>query len=163
MNICPTHRYTYGTSFRIHNHCYRPDQQNERQSKKKTCKVATLQRCNNIPSFPIGGKLCSKHRTKMYAQDNLTTISQPSIPNTMMSAPGSTASAASAEERVTSRGKANSLLAVANLSPLRSQSTDPLEAQAKGSIRRLKSKFINALQGVATTLADSMAPGEDSS
>ncbi|CAF1533068.1 unnamed protein product, partial [Didymodactylos carnosus] len=115
MNICPTHRYTYGTGFRIDNHCYHPDHQKERQSKKKTYKVATLQQCNNIPSFPISGTLCSKYHTKMYAQDNLTTISQPSIPNIIKSAPGSTASVASAEERVTSRETANSLLAVANL------------------------------------------------
>ncbi|CAF1019742.1 unnamed protein product [Didymodactylos carnosus] len=141
MNICPTHRYTYGTGFRIDNHCYHPDHQKERQSKKKTYKVATLQQCNNIPSFPISGTLCSKYHTKMYAQDNLTTISQPSIPNIIKSAPGSTASVASAEERVTSRETANSLLAfgctrhaVKAARSLRGSTTTPLQPESHESI-----------------------------
>ncbi|CAF4577001.1 unnamed protein product, partial [Rotaria socialis] len=123
-----------------------------RRTSTSDCRRANLEMCSRIEGFPIGGRLCSKHRKFMSTSrdtQDLISIGDPSV-----------ATGVSTFEIVDTREAMTRILPEANISPIRSQTRMALKSQSKSSLRRLVSKLSRGAQILQEKLAEPLAPGQ---
>ncbi|CAF4276505.1 unnamed protein product [Rotaria magnacalcarata] len=153
MSICQKHRSSFGIDWRdVVSTCNHPDHDPKSRTSTSDCRRANLEICSRIEGFPIGGRLCSKHRKFMSASrdtQDLISIGDPSV-----------ATGVSTFKIVDTREAMNRILSEANISPIRSQTRMALESQSKSSLRRLVSKLNRGAQILQEKLAESLAPGQ---
>ncbi|CAF3629026.1 unnamed protein product [Rotaria socialis] len=124
----------------------------KRRTSTSDCRRANLEMCSRIEGFPIGGRLCSKHRKFMSTSrdtQDLISIGDPSV-----------ATGVSTFEIVDTREAMTRILPEANISPIRSQTRMALKSQSKSSLRRLVSKLSRGAQILQEKLAEPLAPGQ---
>jgi hypothetical protein len=153
--ICPDHRYYFGLGWRRKNHCYHDDHKNTKQSTRRSYRIASYEQCNKLSSFPWGGSICDTHRKKL-SEDVVDCMTK----NTSETTFTNNQSVASIERRIDDKETVNNILAAVGVDPITTQTRMPLRAQEPSSVRRLASKFRNALEKLAKRLAESIAPGE---
>ncbi|CAF2943431.1 unnamed protein product [Rotaria sp. Silwood2] len=131
------------------NVCNFPGHDVQQHPRLSDCRRANIIMCSKIDKFPIGGRLCSKHRKMFYSKTDSEMYSHPSCDTF-----------GSAYEVEDTREHMNNILNVAGLSPVKSQTTKTLKQQSKGSVRRLLSKLKRGTQLLQSKLAESLAPDE---
>ncbi|CAF4181776.1 unnamed protein product [Rotaria magnacalcarata] len=153
MSICQKHRSSFGIDWRdVISTCNHPDHGPKRRTSTSDCRRANLEMCLRIEGFPIGGRLCSKHRKFMSISrdtQDLISIGDPSV-----------ATGVSTFEIVDTREAMNRISSEANISSIRSQTRMALGSQSKSSLRRLVSKLNRGSQILQEKLAESLAPGQ---
>ena len=145
MNILgPLHRYTFGIGWKGHPVCAHPDHRDStdslhKRSKKKSSsssRMVPFHLVRHLESFPYGGRLCGIHLNDLYSniKHRRSLVDE-------LSAVSGIYSYEIAMEKADSLDKTNALLAYLEESPLKSQTTIPLEQQTSGAIRRLTAKL----------------------
>ncbi|CAF4771737.1 unnamed protein product, partial [Rotaria sp. Silwood2] len=113
MRICPQHRNTFGIGWCDRdNVCNYPGHDLQQHPRLSDCRIANIIMCSRIDQFPIGGRLCSKHRKMFYSKTDSEMYSHPSCDTF-----------GSAYEVEDTREHMNNILNVAGLSSVKSQTT----------------------------------------
>ncbi|CAF1441430.1 unnamed protein product [Rotaria magnacalcarata] len=148
MLICPRHRSAFGIHwYDMTSLCSHPDHVSKKRTSVLDCRRAKLSMCSWIEGFPIGGRLCAKHRKRMAVPDDFPSIAGESQYN----------SGTQFAIEYT-RDTMNRILAETNISPIRSQVSATLQHQSKSSLRRLLSKLNRGTGSLQEKLAESVAP-----
>ncbi|CAF4127972.1 unnamed protein product [Adineta steineri] len=140
MFICPKHRSSYGLNWHVpETKCSHPDHDPQRHVSKSDLRAAKIDQCSKIEGFPVGGKVCSKHRKEkkmvlvedmpaspMSTYSNVTNRSEFVIDN--------------------SRESVNQILTAMDLSPIRFQTKKKLEDYSDSTRRRMTSKLTGAVK-----------------
>lgn len=142
--VGPLHRYTFGIGWKGHPVCVHLDHRDSTDflhKKSKTnssssSRIVPFHLVRHLESFPYGGRLCGIHLRNLYSN-----IKQRRSLADELSALSGIHSYEIEVEKVDSLNKTNALLACLEESPLKSQTTIPLEQQTSGAIRRLTAKL----------------------
>lgn len=143
ITLGPLHRYTFGIGWKGHPICDHLDHRDSadflHKSKKKpsnSYRIVSFHLVRHLESFPYGGRLCGKHLGKLYS-----TIKYRRSLADELSAISGIHSYEMEVEKMENLDKTNTLLVCLEESPLKSQTTIPLEQQTSGAIRRLTAKL----------------------
>jgi hypothetical protein len=130
LKICPTHRFTHGIGWSIPKSCVYFEEENV-LCHSRSDRVAPMHLIKSIPTFPYGGKICSRHRNELYDNDIQT--------NT---AADQTSGVHSWEIGATDHNMANEVIFMSEQGPIKSEARRiPIRNQTPGSQRRLVSKL----------------------
>ncbi|CAF1618434.1 unnamed protein product, partial [Rotaria magnacalcarata] len=157
MRICPKHRSSFGIDwFHKKTTCHHPEHISSNRSAPKDCRPVNLTTCLKVEGFPIGGRLCSKHRKLVSLVDNIASLVSDGVSI-------SVASQHTTEYEFVindQRARMNRILSEFNLSPIRSQATTSIKNQSKSGLRRLVSKFTRGSKALQEKLAETLVPGQ---
>ncbi|CAF3696601.1 unnamed protein product, partial [Rotaria sp. Silwood1] len=139
ISICPKHRSSYGINWRdtksVRHH---PDHDPKRRPSARDCRRANIITCSKIERFPVGGRLCSKHRKEsLIISDDLSVGPITTFSNVT-----------SASEIIIddSRDSMNRSLSQVNLSSIRSQTRKRLDKHSDSGLRRITSKLTGTMR-----------------
>ncbi|CAF3865475.1 unnamed protein product [Rotaria magnacalcarata] len=153
MSICPKHRSSYGIDwYDVRSTCRHPDHDSKAKSSARDCRRANINICSKIEGFPVGGRICSKHRKQILEIRELESVGPIS--------PISNFTGASTLTIDNSLRSMNRILDQVNLSPIRSQTKKRLGSYSKGGIRRIKWKLATTMKVIGSKMADALAPGQ---